>query len=79
MKILIVGTGYVGLPHGAVCAEYGHEVHAYDIDERRIRPFAIASRSLATPATMRRGVYHLMPASQEKSRWPLSYTRLRAP
>ncbi len=39
MKILIVGTGYVGLPHGAVCAEYGHEVHAYDIDERRINAY----------------------------------------
>ena len=39
MKILIVGTGYVGLPHGAVCAEYGHEVHAYDIDEKRINAY----------------------------------------
>lgn len=39
MKIIIVGTGYVGLPHGAVCAEYGHEVHAYDIDEKRIAAY----------------------------------------
>lgn len=39
MKIVIVGTGFVGLPHGAVCAEYGHEVHAYDIDEKRIQAY----------------------------------------
>lgn len=39
MKIVIVGTGYVGLPHGAVCAEYGHEVHAYDIDAKRIQAY----------------------------------------
>ncbi len=36
MKIIVVGTGFVGLPHAAVLAEYGHEVHAYDIDQKRI-------------------------------------------
>jgi UDPglucose 6-dehydrogenase len=36
MKIIVVGTGFVGLTHAAVCAEYGHEVYAYDIDEDRI-------------------------------------------
>lgn len=39
MKIIIVGTGYVGLPHGAVLAEYGHEVYAYDIDKNRIAAY----------------------------------------
>lgn len=36
MKIIVVGTGFVGLPHAAVMAEYGHEVYAYDIDQKRI-------------------------------------------
>ena len=36
MKIIVVGTGYVGLPHSAVCAESGHEVIPYDIDKARI-------------------------------------------
>ena len=39
MKIVVIGTGYVGLPHGAVLSEYGHEVHAYDIDETRIAAY----------------------------------------
>ncbi|MFP4321851.1 MAG: UDP-glucose dehydrogenase family protein [Anaerolineales bacterium] len=39
MKLIIVGTGFVGLPHAAVCSEYGHEVYAYDIDEARIAAF----------------------------------------
>ncbi len=39
MKIVVVGTGFVGLPHAAVCSEYGHEVYAYDIDERRIAAY----------------------------------------
>ncbi len=39
MKIIIVGTGFVGLTHAAVCSEYGHEVHAYDIDGARISDY----------------------------------------
>ena len=40
MKIIVVGTGYVGLVHAAVCSEYGHDVHAYDIDKEKIEDFA---------------------------------------
>jgi len=39
MKIIVVGTGFVGLPHAAVLSEYGHEVWAYDIDEKRINAY----------------------------------------
>ncbi len=39
MKIIVVGTGFVGLTHAAVLAEYGHEVHAYDIDQARIAAY----------------------------------------
>jgi UDPglucose 6-dehydrogenase len=42
MKIIVVGTGFVGLPHAAVLAEYGHEVYAYDIDEERIAAYRTA-------------------------------------
>lgn len=44
MKIIVIGTGYVGLPHGAVCSEYGHEVYAYDIDEKRIAAYQSGER-----------------------------------
>jgi len=40
MKIIVAGTGYVGLVHAAVCSEYGHEVYAYDIDGPKIEDFA---------------------------------------
>ncbi|MCL4805714.1 MAG: nucleotide sugar dehydrogenase [Anaerolineae bacterium] len=39
MKIVVIGTGYVGLPHAAVLSEYGHQVYAYDIDETRIAAY----------------------------------------
>ena len=44
MKIIVVGTGFVGLPHAAVLSEYGHEVYAYDIDEERIRAYQTGER-----------------------------------
>ena len=40
MKIIVAGTGYVGLVHAAVCSEYGHEVCAYDIDADKIKAFS---------------------------------------
>jgi UDPglucose 6-dehydrogenase len=40
MKIIVAGTGYVGLVHAAVCSEYGHEVCAYDIDTEKISAFS---------------------------------------
>jgi UDPglucose 6-dehydrogenase len=39
MKVIVVGTGFVGLCHAAVCSEYGHEVYAYDIDTVRIAAY----------------------------------------
>jgi UDPglucose 6-dehydrogenase len=44
MKIIVVGTGFVGLTHAAVCSEYGHEVHAYDISEERISAYQSGDR-----------------------------------
>jgi len=42
MKIIVAGTGFVGLTHAAVCSEYGHEVYAYDIDQRKLNAYRSA-------------------------------------
>ena len=36
MKVVVVGTGYVGLVTGVVLAEVGHDVTCIDIDEKKI-------------------------------------------
>ncbi|MCB0300926.1 MAG: UDP-glucose/GDP-mannose dehydrogenase family protein [Calditrichaeota bacterium] len=40
MKIIVAGTGYVGLVHAAICSEYGHEVHGYDTNPAKIDAYA---------------------------------------
>ena len=40
MKIIVAGTGYVGLVHAGVCSEFGHEVFAYDNDAKKIKAFS---------------------------------------
>ncbi|MGB5420818.1 MAG: 3-hydroxyacyl-CoA dehydrogenase NAD-binding domain-containing protein, partial [Desulfobacterales bacterium] len=40
MKIIVLGTGYVGLVHAAVCSEYGHEVYAYDNNREKLEAFS---------------------------------------
>jgi UDPglucose 6-dehydrogenase len=42
MKIIVAGTGFVGLTHAAVLSEYGHEVYAYDIDEKKLEAYRSA-------------------------------------
>ncbi len=45
MKIIVVGTGFVGLPHAAILAEAGHEVYAYDIDPKKIAAYESGDRA----------------------------------
>ena len=40
MKIIVAGTGYVGLVHAAVSSEFGHEVYAYDNNLDKIKAFS---------------------------------------
>ena len=44
MKIIVVGTGFVGLTHAAVCSEYGHQVYAYDISQERVAAYRSGER-----------------------------------
>ncbi|RMF05770.1 MAG: UDP-glucose/GDP-mannose dehydrogenase family protein [Chloroflexi bacterium] len=45
MKIIVVGTGFVGLTHAAVLSESGHEVYAYDIDKEKIASYNSRDRA----------------------------------
>ncbi len=44
MKVIVAGTGFVGLTHAAVLSESGHEVYAYDIDTQKIAAYNSGQR-----------------------------------
>ena len=37
MKLVVAGTGYVGLVAGVCFAEKGHDVTCVDVDEKKVR------------------------------------------
>lgn len=45
MKVIVAGTGFVGLTHAAVLSESGHEVYAYDIDRKKIDAYNSGDRA----------------------------------
>ena len=45
MKVIVVGTGFVGLTHAAVLSESGHDVYAYDIDKKKTAAYQSGDRA----------------------------------
>jgi UDPglucose 6-dehydrogenase len=67
MKIIVVGTGYVGLVHAAVCSEYGHEVYAHDIDREKIEAFSSGQSELIEKYVNEPGLVHIIRETLGKS------------
>ncbi len=67
MKIIIIGTGYVGLVHAAVCSEYGHEVNAYDIDREKIEAFSSGQTELIEKYVNEPGLVNILRETMGKS------------
>ena len=67
MKIIVIGTGYVGLVHAAVCSEYGHEVHAYDIDKEKIEAFSSGRTELIEKYVNEPGLVNILRETSNKS------------
>lgn len=60
MKIIVIGTGYVGLPHAAICAEYGHEVYAYDIVKEKVADYRTGTRENIEKYVNEPGLYEVV-------------------
>ena len=67
MKIIVAGTGYVGLVQAAVCSEYGHEVYAYDVDQDKIEAFATGQADEIEKFVMEPGLSNIIRETHEKS------------
>ncbi len=66
MKVVVVGTGFVGLPHAAVLSEYGHEVYAYDIDQTRIDAYQSGDREAIEYYVNEPGLYPIIIENKDK-------------
>ncbi|UCD33768.1 MAG: UDP-glucose/GDP-mannose dehydrogenase family protein [Desulfobacterales bacterium] len=66
MKIIVAGTGYVGLVHAAVCSEYGHEVYAYDIDADKINDFSSGQAELVEKHVSEPGLSNIVKETHGK-------------
>jgi UDPglucose 6-dehydrogenase len=66
MKIVVVGTGFVGLPHAAVLAEAGHEVYAYDIDEAKIEAYRSGDRQRIEEYVNEPGLYEAIEETKDR-------------
>jgi UDPglucose 6-dehydrogenase len=67
MKIIVSGTGYVGLVHAAVCSEYGHEVYAFDIDKEKINAFSSAEAGCIEKYVNEPGLSNIIRETKGKS------------
>ena len=67
MKIIVAGTGYVGLVQAAVCSEYGHEVYAYDVDKDKIEAFSTGRADEIEKFVMEPGLSNIIRETHGKS------------
>jgi len=67
MKIIVAGTGYVGLVQAAVCSEYGHEVYAYDVDQDKIEAFSTGQADEIEKFVMEPGLSNIIRETHGKS------------
>jgi UDPglucose 6-dehydrogenase len=67
MKIVTIGTGYVGLVHAAVCSEYGHDVYAHDIDMEKIDAFSSGRSDLIEKFVNEPGLVNIIRETLGKS------------
>ena len=67
MKIIVIGTGYVGLVHAAVCSEYGHDVFANDIDKEKIETFSSGQPELIEKYVNEPGLVNIIRETLGKS------------
>jgi UDPglucose 6-dehydrogenase len=67
MKLIVAGTGYVGLVQAAVCSEYGHEVYAYDVDEAKIEAFSTGQADEIEKFVMEPGLSNIIRETHGKT------------
>jgi len=73
MKILYIGSGYVGTCSAAVMADSGHDVLVYDIDERKIKMLASNNVEEIESCLLEDGLCKMLANNKERITFTANY------
>lgn len=76
MKILYIGSGFVGACSAAVMADSGHEVLVYDIDKKKIEMLSSGDRDTIQSCLFEEGLGDLLIRNKERINFTADYKRV---
>lgn len=78
MKILYIGSGFVGACSAAVTADSGHETLVYDVDERKIKMLGSGDRETIQSCLFEDGLGELLVRNKERINFTTEYGQIQA-
>ena len=76
MKILYIGSGFVGACSAAVMADSGHEVLVYDIDKKKIEMLSSGDRDTIQSCLFEEGLGDLLIRNKERISFTIDYKKV---
>ncbi|KKS00006.1 MAG: UDP-glucose/GDP-mannose dehydrogenase [Candidatus Magasanikbacteria bacterium GW2011_GWC2_41_17] len=75
MKLLYIGSGFVGACSAAVSADSGHEVLVFDVDERKIKLLSSGDRDTIQSCLFEDGLGDLLIRNKERILFTTDYAQ----
>lgn len=76
MKILYIGSGFVGACSAAVAADSGHDVLVYDIDETKIKMLGSCERGTVENCLFEKGLGDMLVRNKEQIEFTTDYAKV---
>ncbi len=78
MKLLYIGSGFVGTCSAAVSADSGHQVLVYDVDKLKIDHFSTFNRNEIDACLIEKGLGDLLVRNRERIEFTSDYEKVKA-
>ena len=76
MKVVYIGSGFVGACSAAVMADSGHDVTVYDINEERIQLLGSQKAELIESCLFEEGLAELLITNKDHIRFTCNYAEV---
>lgn len=77
MRLLYIGSGFVGTCSAAVAADSGHEVLVYDVDEQKIQKLSSGDRDSIENCLFEQGLGDVLIRSQNRINFTTNYDKVK--